>query len=207
MAGVSPKLTAVVPVKYCPRITTELPLAAVIGEKALITGLYKNVNIALDVAVPPGVTTVILPVSPLPKTAVICVEEFTVKLATAVPPQPTAVAPLKFAPVITIDAPLAAEVGLKPVIVGLVTTVNVPAEVAVPLGVVILMFPVLPLPTVAVIIVAELTVKLAAAVPPKLTAVAPVRFVPFIVTTVPLAPDVGVNVPMIGAAPVPDILK
>jgi len=50
---------------------------------------------------------------------------------------------------------------------------------------------------VAVIIVAELTVKLAAAVPPKLTAVAPVRFVPFIVTTVPLAPDVGVNVPMI----------
>ena len=71
MAVVSPKLTAVAPVKYCPRITTELPLAAVIGEKALITGLYKKVNVASDVAVPPGVTTVILPVSPLPKTAVI----------------------------------------------------------------------------------------------------------------------------------------
>ena len=133
--------------------------------------------------------------------------EFTVKLATVVPPQPTAVAPLKLVPVITIDAPLAAEVGLKPMIVGLVINVNVPVEVAVPLGVVTLMVPVLPLPTTAVIIVAELTVKLAAVVPPKLTAVAPVRFVPFIVTTVPLAPDVGVNVPMIGAAPVPDILK
>ena len=43
--------------------------------------------------------------------------------------------------------------------------------------------------------------------PPKLTAVAPVKFVPFIVTTVPFAPEVGVNVPMIGAAPVPDNLK
>jgi len=52
------------------------------------------------------------------------VEEFTVKLATAVRRSQLQVAPLKFAPVITIDAPLAAEVGLKPVIVGLVTTVK-----------------------------------------------------------------------------------
>ena len=46
---------------------------------------------------------------------------------------------------------------------------------------------------VAVIWVAELTVKPVAGVAPKLTAVAPVKFVPVIVTVVPPAtgPDVG----------------
>ena len=46
---------------------------------------------------------------------------------------------------------------------------------------------------VAVIEVAELTVKFVAAVPPKLIAVAPVRLVPVIVTEVPPAvvPEVG----------------
>jgi hypothetical protein len=37
--------------------------------------------------------------------AVICVAEFTVKLAAAVPPNATAVAPVKFVPVITTDVP------------------------------------------------------------------------------------------------------
>ena len=46
---------------------------------------------------------------------------------------------------------------------------------------------------VAVIWVAELTVKAAAGVAPKLTAVAPVKFVPVIVTDVPpvAGPEVG----------------
>ena len=40
-----------------------------------------------------------------------------------------------------------------------------------------------PAPTVALILVALTTVNVVAAVPPKLTAVAPVKFVPVILTT------------------------
>jgi len=50
-----------------------------------------------------------------------------------------------------------------------------------------------PVGTVAVICVAELTVKLVALTLLKLTAVAPVKPVPVIVTTVPTGPDVGVK--------------
>ena len=50
---------------------------------------------------------------------------------------------------------------------------------------------------VAVICVELLTVKDVAAVPPKLTAVAPVRFVPLIVTLVPPAVE-----PVFGETPV-----
>ena len=65
--------------------------------------------------------------------------------------------------------------------------VKVPVLVAVPPGVVTVMAPVAPLPTVAVIWVSQLTVKEAAAVPPKVTAVAPVKLVPVMVTAVPAA--------------------
>ena len=59
----------------------------------------------------------------------------------------------------------------------------------------------LPAGATAVIWVAELTVKLVAAVPPNVTAVVPVRFVPVMVTLVPPAagPDVGARPVMVGA--------
>jgi hypothetical protein len=47
--------------------------------------------------------------------------------------------------------------------------------------------------------VAELTVKLAAAVPPKVTALALVKPVPVIVTEAPVAAVVGVNEVIVGA--------
>jgi hypothetical protein len=52
-----------------------------------------------------------------------------------------------------------------------------------------------------VIEVAELKVKLEAAVPPKVTAVTPVKFVPEIVTTVPpvSGPLLGETAPIVGA--------
>ena len=55
---------------------------------------------------------------------------------------------------------------------------------------------------VAVIWVAELTLKVVAAVAPKVTAVAPVKLVPVIVTVVPPAPgpDVGEIDVTVGAA-------
>ena len=60
----------------------------------------------------------------------------------------------------------------------------------------------LPAGEVAVIDVAELTVKLVAAVAPNVTAVAPVKPVPVIVTEVPPAagPDVGEIEVTVGAA-------
>ena len=65
--------------------------------------------------------------------------------------------------------------------------------VAVPPDVVTVTLPVDPLPTMAVIWVDESTVKLDAAVMPNLTAVAPVKLVPVIVTDVPIPPAVGEN--------------
>ena len=69
-----------------------------------------------------------------------------------------------------------------------------------PAGVVTLTLPVVPLATTAVILVALTTVFDVAAVPPKLTAVAPVKLVPVMVTVVPLLADVGVKEVMVGAA-------
>ena len=79
----------------------------------------------------------------------------------------------------------AASVGeVPPVVVTLTSTVPVPAG------------------DVAVICVAELTVKLVAAVAPKVTAVAPVNPVPVIVTDVPpvVDPDVGAIEVKVGGA-------
>ena len=67
-----------------------------------------------------------------------------------------------------------------------------------PQGVVTVTLPVAPLPTMAVICVAELMVKLAAGVPPKATAVAPVKLVPVMTTMVPAQPEVGLNEVMVG---------
>ena len=75
--------------------------------------------------------------------------------------------------------------------VGAGMKVKVSALVAVPPSVVTEIVPVLPLPTVALIEVALLTVKEAAAVPPNLTALTLVKLVPVMLTTAPLAPLVG----------------
>jgi hypothetical protein len=49
-----------------------------------------------------------------------------------------------------------------------------------------------------VILVGFTTVNALAAVPPKLTAVAPVKFVPVIVTTCPVFPEAGIKDDMVG---------
>ena len=113
------------------------------------------------------------------------------------PPKLTAVAPVKSTPVMVIVSPSFPNVGAKEVIVGGGIKVN-PANVLVPSEVVTSMLPEVPLATTAVISVSELTEKEAAAVPPKLTAVVPVKLVPVIVTVAPLAALVGVNDIMFG---------
>ena len=96
-----------------------------------------------DVAVPPIVVTLTV-TAPMPAavTAVICVAELTVKLAAAVAPNFTDVAPVKLVPVMTTLVPPASgpDVGARPVTVGAGTNVKVPTDVAVPPPVVTLTF-------------------------------------------------------------------
>jgi hypothetical protein len=132
---------------------------------------------------------------------VICVAEFTVNAAT-LEPRLTAVAPVRFVPVsVTVDAtgPLA---GLKLVTVGAeAVTVKLLLLVAVPPPVVTLHCPELaPAGTVAVTEVAEFTVNAADAAP-RLTELAPVRFVPVKVTLVPDGPLAGEKLERVGAGP------
>ena len=78
-------------------------------------------------------------------------------------------------------------------------TVNVVLLLALPPDVVTTMFPVMaPVGTVAVICDPELTVKLVAVMPPKVTFVAPVNPLPVIVTSVPTGPLVGVKLEITG---------
>ena len=131
---------------------------------------------------PFDVVTLTLPVAPAPIIAVILVALTTVNEVAAVPPKLTAVAPVKFVPVIVTVCPVPAEVGLNDVIVGGGKYVK-PANVPVPDAVVTDTTPEAPAPTVALMVVALTTVNVVAAVPPKLTAVAPVKFVPIMLTT------------------------
>ena len=73
-----------------------------------------------------------------------------------------------------------------------------PAKLAEPPLVVTFTPPLVPTPTIAVMVVSFTTEKLVAAVPPKLTAVAPVKYLPFIVTVVPVAAVVGVIEVIVG---------
>ena len=77
-----------------------------------------KVNVADEVAVPPGVVTIIVPVAPAPTTAVILVALTTTNDVAAVPPKLTAVAPVKFVPVIVTVVPTTPLVGVKDVIDG-----------------------------------------------------------------------------------------
>src|ERR1700694_670820 len=106
-----------------------------------------------EVAVPPGVVTVIgfVPgLVPLGTVVVIWVSLFTVRASWVVPLNATPVAPVNPDPVITTEVPITPLVGLKLEIAG--CTVNDVEEVAVPPGVVTMIGPVVaPAGTVVVI--------------------------------------------------------
>src|SRR3989442_471317 len=88
--------------------------------------------------------------------------------------------------------------GVKLVTVGGLMTVKLPALLAVPPGVATLIGPLeAPAGTVAVIAVAELTVKLALTLLNS-TAVAPLKLVPLMVTVVPAPPLVGEKLVIVG---------
>ena len=111
-----------------------------------------------------------------------------------VPFNATAVAPVKFVPVMLTVVPAMPFAGEKLVIVGAGTadvTVKFEVELALPFGVVTEIFPVVaPLGTVAVIWLPLFT-RNVAPVPLNETAEVPVRFSPVIVTEAPVLPLVG----------------
>src|SRR5256712_3662269 len=95
-------------------------------------------------------------------------------------------------------APTGPAAGESPALVGAAPPLSGAALVAVPPGVVTLSGPVVaPAGTVAWIAVLEVTVKVALT-PLKATAVAPVKFVPLIVTLVPTGPLPGAKLAMVG---------
>lgn len=204
VADVPLNFTEVVPVRLVPVIATLVPTVPVVGVKLVIAGDgCVTVKALGEVALPPGVVTRIEPVVAAAGTAVvICVVLFMVNVA-AVPLNESAEAPAKFVPEITTLVPEVPLVGVKLEIVGAgMLTVKFAAELADPPGVVTEIFPVVaPTGTEVVICVALVTVKVAT-VPLNDSAVAPVRFVPVIVTLAPTRPLAGVKLAMVGAAAV-----
>jgi len=196
--------TSVAPVKFFPVMTTVVPTGPLVGAKDVIVGAATVVTVKFAplVAVPNGVVTLILPVTaPTGTVALIWVAEFTAKLAPT-PPNRTAVAPVKAVPVIVTAAPALPLVGENEEILGAaLVIVKFVALVAVPPGVVTVIFPVTaPLGTVVVICVPdEFTENELATTPPNFTAVAPVRPVPLMVTEVPTGPLDGENDEIVGA--------
>lgn len=140
-------------------------------------------------------------------TAVMLVDETTVKLVTATPPNFTLLAPSKFVPVMVIAVPpsVVPNVGDTKVSVGtdMSMFVNAANLVSEPLGVVTTtsLSPTVPAGAIAIIEVAEATTKLVAGTPPTVTLVAPVKLVPLNVRAVPpvMGPLPGATDESVGA--------
>jgi hypothetical protein len=184
-----------------------------VGEMLVTVGAAKKVNwSALLVAdVPPGVVTVTSTVPAVwagDVTVMVVPLPPTVKVVTTVLPKLTAVAPVKLLPVMVTLVPpaIGPPVGETPVTVGAAKNVNwsalLVADVPPTVVTVTSTVPAASAGVTAVIVVALTTVKLAADTLPNLTALAPVKPVPVIVTLVPPAvgPLVGDTAVTVGAA-------
>lgn len=199
VAGVPPKLTAVALVKLVPVMFMVAPDAPKVGVNDVTVGGCKNIK-PVRPPEPAGVITDTLPEVPLPTTAVMVFASTTVYEVARVPPNLTAVVPVKLAPVIVTTVPAPPIVGLNEATPGSVVEKTKPANVAVPPGVVTVTLPEEPLPTCAVMVPSSTTVNVMAAVVPNFTAVAPVKLAPFMVTVWSVAAVVGVKELIIGAA-------
>ncbi len=175
--------------KFVPVIVTVAPVFADVGVNELIVGGGKYVKID-PLPVPFAVVTDTTPVAPVPTTALIEVPSNTVNEVAAVVPNFTAVAPVKFVPVMVIVSFVFPDVGLIDATVGGGKYVNVGPSAA-PFAVVTDTKPVPPEPTTAVIDVALTTLNEVAATVPNFTAVAPVKLVPVKVTVLPVPAEVG----------------
>ena len=160
--------------------------------------------------VPPGVvtSTLLAPAVPAGVVQVMVVALTTTLFVTAVPPKVTPVAPVKPVPVSVTAVPPAMLPALGATLVsvggdGGATYVKSVFAALVPPGVVTttLTAPAARAGVVQVIVAAFTTFKAVALVPPKVTLVAPVKFVPVSVTTVPPAvlPVFGATLVSVGS--------
>src|SRR2546427_5312614 len=161
LAAAMEKLTLVVAVKPLPVMVTIVPTGPLVGVKDVITGTTVTTKLDELVPVPAGFVTWIAPVVAVAGTvAVICVSEFTVKLA-AVPAKLTPVVPVKPVPVmVTTVVPAGPFVGVNEVMEGTTITTKLDELVPVPWGFVTWIAPVVaPVGTVAVVCVSGFTVE------------------------------------------------
>ena len=157
-----------------------------------IKGDDVTVKLAALVAVPSSVVTMMEPVVAPAGTVVVTVPELLTVNVAGCPLNETAVAPVKFVPVIVTTVPPTPLGGVKEMMAGITVKRVVVTTGPLP-GVVTAMGPVVaPAGTVVVIVPEGSTVNVAAT-PLNETAVAPVKVVPVIVTTVPVGPKVGAN--------------
>jgi hypothetical protein len=200
-------LTDVTPEKCVPLIVTVVPAAPNVGLKLEINGAPAPSTVKLPAlcAVPPGVTTVTLPVvAPAGTVALICVPAAFTENPAPIPLKRTADVPAKRDPLMLTLDPTAPLVGLSPVMMGTpIVMVKLLPLVAGPFGPDTVMGPVVaPGGTVALICVpaGRITVKLAE-VPLNVTDDVPMNPVPLTVTLDPAAPLAGVKLVMLGGAP------
>ena len=97
----------------------------------------------------------------------------------------------KFFPLIITVLPTGPAFGANESIVGIGGEKVKPGYLPSLMPMAIVTLPLAPLPTIAVITESDSTTKLAAATPPKLTALAPVNLSPFIVMNVPALAVIG----------------
>jgi hypothetical protein len=167
------KRTAVTPVKLAPVIVTVAPTAPLVGVKLLTDGQAVTVKLCVCTSVQPVLLMVIGPVTaPAGTVVVICVLLLMVKLAVTLLLKRTAVTPVKLLPVMMTLLPVAPLVGERELTVGQAVTVKLCVCTSAQPVLLMVRGPVTaPAGTVAVICVLLLTVKLAAMVLLKRTAV------------------------------------
>jgi hypothetical protein len=176
-------------------IVTGAPTAAEDGDRLVMLGVGSTVNAAPALDKLPTVTTTLPVVAPAATETTIDVTLQLVDVA-AVPLNVTVLVPWvapKFAPVIVTGAPAAAEVGDRPLILGVASTVKENPELASPFTVTTTL-PVVASAGTEITIDVALQLVGVAAMPLKVTVLVPwvaPKFVPVIVTAAPTAPDEG----------------
>jgi hypothetical protein len=205
VAVVPLKVTVLLPCvapKFVPVIVTDVPTGPNVTDRLVMLGGTVTVKLEPLLASPPTVTTTFPVAAPLGTAAVMLVALQFVGVA-VVPLKVTVLLPCvapKFVPVIVTDVPTGPDVTDRLVMLGGTVTVNATPVLARP-PTVTTTFPVVaPLGSATVILFALQFVGVAV-VPLKATVLLPCvvpKFVPVIVTDVPMGPDVGEMPVMLG---------
>ena len=208
MAATPLNVTVLVPSlapKFVPVIVTVAPTGPDVGDKLLIVGAVEGtLKLTPLLATPPTVTTTLPVVAPVGTGTVIDDDPQCVGVP-ALPLNVTVLDPWlepKFDPEIVTEVPGAPEVGDRPDIFGVGSTVKLTPLLATP-PTVTTTLPVLAPDGTGALIEVALQLVGAAVVPLNVTVLEPCvapKFVPLMVITVPTAPEVGDRLLMLGVA-------